>query len=326
MAASSPHTSPGIVPVARYSSADQRPQDRYPAWQDGSLLSFGRMYETVPLASFGVETASAQLGAVSFSSARMSALSWERTRDHVRADGADPLMVAIRFQGALRGVANDRGFEAPEGAAALSDFAQPQTYVSDRCFNAVLTIPRDVAERRLPRVRDLHGLVVPPPAALLLRAHALAMIDALAAGVPAEQAERLGGVTLDLLEIGVAQSVARPSVSPAAGRTGARLAAEIAIDRALGSPNLTVANLCRWIGVSRTNLYRLFEDDGGVQAHIRARRLHRIEEDLRKGSRESLVDLAERWGFSDAAHLSRLFRARYGMPPGEYREHYGDRR
>jgi AraC-like DNA-binding protein len=29
--------------------------------------------------------------------------------------------------------------------------------------------------------------------------------------------------------------------------------------------------------------------------------------------------IAARWGLIDAAHFSRLFRAAYGLPPGEYR-------
>ena len=61
-------------------------------------------------------------------------------------------------------------------------------------------------------------------------------------------------------------------------------------------------------------------------AYVRRRRLHRIEEELRKGDRTSLANLADRWGFSDAAHLSRIFRAQFGMPPGEYRDRHGHRR
>ncbi|WP_163117306.1 helix-turn-helix transcriptional regulator, partial [Acinetobacter baumannii] len=79
----------------------------------------------------------------------------------------------------------------------------------------------------------------------------------------------------------------------------------------LGSPTLTVANLCRKLGVSRSTLHRLFEAGGGVQAHIRDMRLEAARQALLNPDNvERIGDIAERLGFSDAAHLSRLFRAR----------------
>ncbi|WP_174297017.1 helix-turn-helix domain-containing protein [Sphingomonas bacterium] len=308
-----------LLPVARYSSTSQRPEDRYPAWREGSLLQFGRLYDTKPLVPFTVETSSAQLGSIGFSHSRMTSQNWHRTPGHIRTDGSDPLMVAIRFEGEGRGDANGRAFDAPAGCIALSDFGQPMSHFSETAFTAVLAIPRAVAERTLPHVRTLHGLVIQPQVAGLLRSHARAMIEALDAGLPAHHAARLGRVTLDLLEIGVARSIPSGTVTPVAAATGARLAAEAVIEQKLGSSTLTIGNLCRWSGVSRSTLYRLFDAEGGVQAFIRSRRLAHVAEELRRDSRERISDIAERWGFCDAAHLSRLFRHSFGRSPSDYR-------
>ena len=310
------------VPVMRYNSVRQRPEHRYAAWREGSLLSFGRMYDTEPLVPFSAETASTQLGDVTFSHTRMTSQNWDRTSDHIRRDGADPLTVGIRFEGAGRGDANGRSFDAVDGCIVLSDFAQPQSYYSETSFNAVLAIPRHVAERRLAPVRDLHGVVIAPAAAGLLRSHALAMIDALDAGIPAHQAPRLGAVMLDLLEVCVGRSVANSPVSSDAVRVTARMAAEAAIERGLSSPDLSVSALCRSVGVSRSSLYRLFEQDGGIHAYIRGRRLHCIADALRGGTPMSIGAIAEQWGYSDASHLTRSFRAEFGLPPGEFRARY----
>lgn len=308
-----------MLPVARYSSATQRPDDRYPAWREGSLLSFGRLFDTAPLVPFGVETVNTQLGAIGFGHSRMTAQNWHRATGHVRADGSDALMVAVRFEGAGHGDANGRGFDALPGCVVLSDFAQPQSYFSETSFTAVLAIPRAMAERTLPRVRTLHGLVIQPHAAALLRSHALAMTRTLDGDLPARHATKLGGIALDLLEICVARSMPAGPITPAAAATAARLTAEAVIERRLGSAMLNVANLCRWTGVSRSTLYRLFDADGGVQAYIRARRLARVEEELRRDDRERIADIAERWGFCDSAYLSRLFRATFGHSPSEHR-------
>ena len=88
----------------------------------------------------------------------------------------------------------------------------------------------------------------------------------------------------------------------------------------LGSPALTVANLCRKLGVSRSTLHRLFEEGGGVQAYIRDMRLEAARQALLNPENpERIGDLAERLGFSDAAHLSRLFKARFGETPSDCR-------
>jgi AraC-like DNA-binding protein len=88
----------------------------------------------------------------------------------------------------------------------------------------------------------------------------------------------------------------------------------------LGSPSLTVNNLCRKLGVSRSTLHRLFEAGGGVQAYIRDMRLEAARQALLNPENlERIGDLAERLGFSDAAHLSRLFKARFGETPSDCR-------
>lgn len=100
---------------------------------------------------------------------------------------------------------------------------------------------------------------------------------------------------------------------------GRRGRAERAIEERLGSAMLTVANLCRWTAMSRSSLYRLFDADGGVQAYVRVRRLARVAADLRTGGAGRVADVAERWGFCDAAYLARVFREAYGVTPSEYR-------
>ena len=74
--------------------------------------------------------------------------------------------------------------------------------------------------------------------------------------------------------------------------------------------------------VSKRYLHRLFEDDGStVSSWIRQRRLEGFRRDLTDPSRrdEMVTNLGVRWGLTNPAHLSRLFRDAYGLSPTEYR-------
>ena len=97
--------------------------------------------------------------------------------------------------------------------------------------------------------------------------------------------------------------------------------AERLITASLKEADLAIAFLCRELGMPRTTLCRLFEQDGGVRAYILARRLEAVREALLAGPEDiGLKDLAQIWRFSDASHLSRRFKQRYGWPPMQYRE------
>ena len=125
---------------------------------------------------------------------------------------------------------------------------------------------------------------------------------------------------LDLLAMSVAASFASVPVDTQQHERALRIQLRAEIENTLGSPSLSVARLSRTLGVSRSTLYRLLQDEGGVQAYVRTRRLARIAEALRRpDDRAPLSVLAERWGFCDAAYLGRAFREAYGMTPGDYR-------
>jgi AraC-like DNA-binding protein len=92
------------------------------------------------------------------------------------------------------------------------------------------------------------------------------------------------------------------------------------IDRNLRDPRLDAALLCREVGMSRTQLYRLFQEDGGVARYVRQRRLLRSYADLADpSSTESITLIAASLCFEDASSFSRAFKQEFGLNPRDVR-------
>lgn len=93
------------------------------------------------------------------------------------------------------------------------------------------------------------------------------------------------------------------------------------IGQFLTSADLDAKFLCRELGVSRSALFRLFENYGGVAIYIRHQRLKEVRSAItEQGDLVNFKELARYWHFSDQSHFSRAFRQAYGLTPTAYRK------
>jgi AraC-like DNA-binding protein len=94
------------------------------------------------------------------------------------------------------------------------------------------------------------------------------------------------------------------------------------IELHLGDPDLSRDRIAREHFISKSYLDKLFEAEGtSVWQSIKQRRLDRCRRDLQdeRLADESILEIASRWGFTNAAHFSRTFAAAFGMSPSEFR-------
>jgi AraC-like DNA-binding protein len=92
------------------------------------------------------------------------------------------------------------------------------------------------------------------------------------------------------------------------------------IDAHLGSPQLGPEEIADAANLSRPSLYRLLAEEGGIRAVLLKRRLDaalRLMLEDTKSDR-SLKEIVKCCGFGGTSQFSRAFRARFGMPPGQY--------
>ncbi|TCH99094.1 AraC family transcriptional regulator [Roseococcus sp. SYP-B2431] len=92
------------------------------------------------------------------------------------------------------------------------------------------------------------------------------------------------------------------------------------VRRNIESPQLDAGMLCGALGVSRTQLYRLLQGEGGVAHYIRKLRLEvglaRLSDPSHPGT---IAEIAAQLGFEDASRFSRAFRQAFGATPREVR-------
>ena len=146
-----------------------------------------------------------------------------------------------------------------------------------------------------------------------------------------ETGERVSTVLLDVVAVTLVDRMADRAVEMQDGamrdarRGGLVGRIRAFIDAHLGDPELTPAAVAAAHHISLRYLHKLFEPEPqGVAGMIRQRRLERCRHDLLDPSQADrpVAGIAARWGFSSAAHFSRVFRDVYGLPPAEFRRVY----
>lgn len=306
----------GIEPV-RYSTASIPPAERHESWTGRGWPSIAALFESTPIGPFSTSAENIALDNIVVSYSHGTARLLERTPERIAADRIDILGVGVMLDGEMHGLARTREFALRNGEILLFDLAQPVTMTMSIARSIQIAIPRALAESQLGPVAALHGVVIGRDEAALLLAHLLKLSESLRL-LPVDDAPRLARTLLDLLVVAVHAATGGEGEDRPVRGAAARAREEIRAN--LESASLSVASLCRRLQVSRSTLHRLFEKDGGVQTYIRNTRLDAARQTLLDpGNEERIGAIADRLGFSDAAHFSRLFRARFGQTPSQCR-------
>lgn len=94
------------------------------------------------------------------------------------------------------------------------------------------------------------------------------------------------------------------------------------VSERLHRPDLSPEWMANQLGISIRHLYRSFENSGdSVCRFIQRARLQRCANDLSNPClrHENITEIAYRWGFSDSAHFSKIFKKQYQRSPRDYR-------
>lgn len=303
--------------VTQFSTQHLPPAERFETWRRGRS-TISSLYETTPEEPFDVRATGFSLGDVDVQFATVTGQHWIRDQSNIRSWNPEIVLASLTLDGTSRGEWNGKASEATAGALLFSDSRLPSSHVSSRGAAILFCLPRTAAVAIGLETESLHGRVFRSPMVNCLATH-MHGLRAEAERLPDVAAPALGRSVMDLLSLAAGESV---EYKPGKGRQdGMALAARAAIERQLNSHRLSIASLCHQLSMSRSTLHRLFAEEGGVGAYIREQRLQRAHDQVLRNM-EPLHVIAERYAFSDAAHFSRLFKARFGYSPRVLR-HFG---
>jgi len=130
----------------------------------------------------------------------------------------------------------------------------------------------------------------------------------------------LGRHLVELLSLALDRNSEADQGAGSAVRAAHRRRAEAAILKNLSNPDLSPEVIADAVGISKRYLHELFaEVNCTVSQFVREQRLRAARDVLQMPNPGQMSDVAYRFGFSDQAQFSRLFKAMFGQTPSSFR-------
>jgi AraC-like DNA-binding protein len=246
-----------------------------------------------------------------------------RGREQIARSRAAYVVVCFQRSGTCVVAQDGRETRLEPGGLAAVDSARPYAlHFSGPFSQQVLRIPQLALSERIGRSERYTAIAVPggDELARLLGGFLDGLAPALCAAA-APLRERLLGNAVDLTAAALAGRV-----GAAGGLSQHRLAllcrARQYCEERLGDAGLSPTDVARRLGISPRYLQQLFSAEGGsVMEWVWGRRLQRSREQLADPAlaARAVSEIAYAQGFSDCAHFSRRFKARFGQSPSDYR-------
>ncbi|MFF9215524.1 AraC-like ligand-binding domain-containing protein [Streptomyces viridosporus] len=311
------------------------PAERWDLWQDvATRTHVPNLLRSERSDDFRATMRVLPLGELQIAELDLPQLDTVRTPRTIRR--FDPEVYQVNCQLAGDGGMAQDGNESVFGAGHLvvADSSLPYDVQINRTSERTTTVVVSVPRARLPlpprAVRRLLAVPVPVDRGMggtlyrWLTDVARRAEEFTEADVPT-----LASVTTDLLACVLGGCLdSEDALPPESRRRALHTRIRDFIDQNLGDPSLSPATVAAAHGISVRHLHQLFAAEGeALAAWVRHRRLERCRRDLAdpRLRGRSVRSIAARWGFTDPATFSRVFRRAYGMTPTDHRHHHTGR-
>ncbi|WP_369240075.1 helix-turn-helix domain-containing protein [Streptomyces sp. R21] len=265
-----------------------------------------------------------RLGYLRVSTIEADAQRASRTPKHIARSSGAFVAVGVQTSGTATLVQNGRRAVVREGDLMVYDTSRPYSLdYPERFTTRVIHMPRRVlglSDEDIHRVtgtaigstEGFGAVLMPFLGTLVASAHSYS--PTVASGLAAS--------VVDLFATLVADRTRHGATPEESGRGHLVPRIREHIDRNLGDPALSPEAVAAAHHISVRYLHRIFESEGSTVGRlIQRRRLEECARELARpsGTAPTVSAVAQRWGFVNPAHFSRVFRASYGLSPREWR-------
>ncbi|MCD2184652.1 helix-turn-helix domain-containing protein [Rhizobium sp. GN54] len=293
--------------------------EQFDAWCDFTSSMCELEAIESPKSGFIASAESYHLGSLQLTSFKLSPMRFKYTNDIIRKASFDHWCISIVTKGTAAAADDDRGFRATAGDTVLHSYARPFEGRVDVTNYSGLFFSRDEFWDVADELDNTAHQQVHGPMSHIL-GDFLASLEHRAAKLTVSDGKAVNEAFGHLLRAMVRQTPASMEAARAPIAAAQFERARRYINSNLKSPSLTPDLVCRDVGVSRRQLYYLFEQQGGVATYIRNRRLAACYSALVKASERRLIgQIAYEYGFTNLSSFCRQFSARYGFAPSEAR-------
>ncbi|MBB3285501.1 AraC-like DNA-binding protein [Rhizobium sp. BK347] len=311
---------PALQPL-RFSTRELEPAAQFAAWQTyiAPLVDIRLPDNVSPETGFPADHVAWNLGGMLIVQQDTPPHSYMRSQAKVKANLIDHWHISVLSDGRTWTEVDGRVLEGEPGKIELRSLGHPFRGRSTEAKTLSLFLPRALLFEVPAPVEIENNIALSG----IFTGMLIEYLDSVTDNLPRFAATDLPHIVQTVRNMIVA------SVSTSAAQsTGVEQHSTLAVtervrrfvESNLAAGDLTVEQICRQLGISRTRLYQIFEQYGGVHHYIQRRRLLSAHAALSDpANREQILDIAFSVGFSSAAHFSRAFSKEFGYSPREAR-------
>ncbi|MBS0639367.1 MAG: helix-turn-helix domain-containing protein [Proteobacteria bacterium] len=293
--------------------------DQFDAW----LGWFDRVFDVTPVQpreqGFKASMQAWTLGGGTLSRVAAPSLNVTRTRTLINRNPIDPWVITIGQATTTKVQAGQRVFKVPPRVPFIVSLGQELVSERDEDARLQLYLSRDDYATVAPALDAACGSVVTGAMGALLADYMMVLERHLSAVAEADL-PRLKDAISAMVVACVAPSADRMAEAEQQIDLGRLERVRRAVRKHLRSPSLGPALLCRYVGTSRSQLYRLLEPEGGVACYIRRQRLLAAYAMLADpNNNTTITQIADELCFADGSGFSRAFRQEFDISPTELR-------
>lgn len=302
-----------------YSTRSLAPRHQFDAWRDW----YSAVFEVTPKDPMGIgfagETRLWNLGGVLISRTTAPGSRVVRARGHLARDPADHWVISYCVRGAYFAKTADKEIEVPVTVPFLWSLRQELLYERTHADWVQVFLARDAFGESAALFDKALASTLDAPLGRLLGDYLMALERRLP-DVTGPDLPKITGSLGVMVAAAVAPSAERAAVAKPEIDFGRMERVRRAVRKHLRSPLLGPKPLARLVGMSRSSLYRLLDDRGGVARYIQRERLLAARQALADPANgATIAAIADEFCFADASSFGRVFKREFGHSPGDTR-------